>query len=350
MAANARRWTFTLHTGLLAADWELLAEFMDPVEGYLDFHTKPRVSGAVWQLEECPTTGQLHFQGYIEYDRNVRLAQAKREASIFFDGAHMEPARGTRTENVDYCSKDDTRVAGPWYYPSQDFFDGPGQGRRSDLKTFADRIKNGEKLEVVATDMPGTYLQYSRGAKDLANMVMKPRFLQEAPIIEVHFGRAGSGKTKYMWDQVMELSNGSMSTDFYYLKEGSHKWFDGYKGQACILMDDFGEDGAEPGLRLDALLRLWDRYPFQGEIKGGMVEIQASRFIITSNFHPRDWYKRLTLDRKRALARRITKLVRYTKEDGVYKSTIIRWECEGDQDYDMDPALEAARTDAARFM
>lgn len=82
----------------------------------LDENTK--IDGAsyqVWQYERAPTTGQIHIQGYV-YFANPRYLQAVKTLIYDWCGiqAHLEVAMGTPEQNKEYCSKDESRLAGPY--------------------------------------------------------------------------------------------------------------------------------------------------------------------------------------------------------------------------------------------
>lgn len=67
-----------------------------------------------------------------------------------------------------------------------------------------------------------------------------------------------------------------------FLKQ-QNKWWDGYEGQDVVLLDDFDKSGACLGHHM----KIWaDRYACTGEIKGGMIPLNFSKFIITSNYTP----------------------------------------------------------------
>lgn len=53
--------------------------------------------------EVCPTTGKVHFQGYIQTEQRVRPSEKFRE---ILPGAHWEKARGSVEENLKYCTKE----------------------------------------------------------------------------------------------------------------------------------------------------------------------------------------------------------------------------------------------------
>ena len=63
----------------------------------------------VFQEEVAPTTGTPHLQGYIEFNKPVRMSHIH---NVLHD-ASLQPAHGTPQQCKDYCTKEDTRVGGP---------------------------------------------------------------------------------------------------------------------------------------------------------------------------------------------------------------------------------------------
>nr|WAE42774.1 MAG: replication associated protein [Cressdnaviricota sp.] len=69
-----------------------------------------------------------------------------------------------------------------------------------------------------------------------------------------------------------------------------NKWCDGYTNQQVWIIEDFD-------IKHDVLchhLKIWgDRYPFQGEYKGGAMMMRPKLIIVTSNYHPQQiWQSR----------------------------------------------------------
>ena len=62
-----------------------------------------------YQLERAPTTGQLHLQGFIVTNKTMRLPAV----SKLLPHAHLELMKGSVLQNIQYCSKADSKVAGP---------------------------------------------------------------------------------------------------------------------------------------------------------------------------------------------------------------------------------------------
>lgn len=51
--------------------------------------------------EICPTTGKHHLQGYIEFESKTRPLEKIKSKNI-----HWEKTKGSREDNIKYCSKD----------------------------------------------------------------------------------------------------------------------------------------------------------------------------------------------------------------------------------------------------
>lgn len=215
----------------------------------------------VYQVESGDEKHTEHIQAFIYYE-NARVWPKKR-----YPGAHIEIARCNKAA-IKYCMKEETRVRGPYEFGVR-----PEQGRRTDLEELASEIAKGEKkASDIAIDNPIAYVRYHRGLKALEESVTKSREIE--PKVIWLWGKAGVGKTKWAFD--------NYPRDEIYIKDGT-QWWDGYNGEKCVLIDDF--DGRWP---FRDLLRLLDRYPYRGQIKGGYVKIVSPVIIITCEFPPED--------------------------------------------------------------
>lgn len=72
--------------------------------------TPEPVRYCVYQLEKSPSTGKLHWQGFVRLGKNVRF-QGMRKMLELPDSTHCEKARGTDVQNRTYCMKEDSRVS-----------------------------------------------------------------------------------------------------------------------------------------------------------------------------------------------------------------------------------------------
>lgn len=60
------------------------------------------------------------------------------------------------------------------------------------------------------------------------------------------------------------------------------KWFDGYKGQQVIVVEDLDKYTA---YQLAHNIKLWaDRYPCTAEVKGATIPLKHQLLIVTSNY------------------------------------------------------------------
>jgi len=64
-----------------------------------------------FQLECCPKTGKLHYQGVVRFARPVGMSKVK--DTLKAAEAHLEICRYPKA-SMAYCQKADSRVEGPW--------------------------------------------------------------------------------------------------------------------------------------------------------------------------------------------------------------------------------------------
>lgn len=236
----------------------------------------------IWQHERGEN-GTNHIQGLIHY-KNPRVWPKKA-----FPNAHIEPCANL-TKSIDYCSKVDTRVSGPWEMGVK-----PHQGARTDLSTIANAITSGASPQTIAIEYPAMFLKYHKGIEALSTNLLKDR--TEPPTVVWLYGRTGVGKTRTAFDR-----HGVANC---YIKDGT-MWWNNYSQQTCIVIDDF--DGKWP---YRDLLRLLDRYPYQGQYKGGYVRINSPFIYITCEHPPEIYYQNTELEQvKRRLSeiREVTEL------------------------------------------
>lgn len=246
-----------------------------------------RVRYAIFQ-SETGESGTPHYQGYVEYDKPQRYSFLHR----LLEPCHCERRKGTRTQARDYCRKEDSRVSGPWEVGT---FNGGGQGSRTDLSAIAQSCMSGS-LKRVAEDHPEAILRYPRGVMLLTSLHAGTR--TDKPTVHLLVGKPGCGKTRWAVDTFGNFG------EAHYRKAPDTHWFDGYDGQLVLTFDDFM--GAASKISVAKLLQLLDRYPIDVEIKGGFRPLLATTIIITSNYHPDEWYNWYNRDQSyQALMRRI---------------------------------------------
>lgn len=203
--SGGKRWCFTI-------------KFIDDVKiGY----TPETMQYLVYQVEVGEEKGYKHFQGYVEWLEPHELVDMQRKLGR---DAKYARARGSAEQNRKYCTKEASRWAdergGPFEYGHA----APRQGERSDLADIADALAAGVDMPDVARKWPGQYIRYFKGLHQW-QLLCRPHEADRPVHVWLLSGPAGSGKSKYAFDQFPSA----------YWKPGgdgsaSH-WFDGYAGQ-----------------------------------------------------------------------------------------------------------------------
>lgn len=227
--------------------------------------------------EERGAEGTAHLQGYIYFSGATRMTQIKNiefktpeGASVFpFRGAHLEAAKGSPEQNVAYCTKAETRVAGPWTLGEVP----KGAGERTDLHRAAEELMRSGDIRAID---PAVFIKYASGCLKLAALAPPPR-RDNLKVITI-IGATGIGKSYSVHD---------LYPDVFVVNMGnSGLWWDGYTGQPAIMFEEF-----KGQVQLQKMLQILDPYPLRLEIKGGLVPARFTVVFITSNTMPKDWYE-----------------------------------------------------------
>lgn len=240
----------------------------------------PNVRFLVFQKEEGEESGNIHYQGYIELYRGQRVTRwTYMKTLLESQTIHCEKRKGTQSEAIAYCSKEKTRVLGPWVLGLQT----PGQGHRLDVYAAQQYFKTcGNKRERdmwdedahVMNKFPRMWGQYKEWLepKRMANVV-----------VTVAVGAPGTGKTFYgrYIDHTEDI--------FVVPIARTAMWYSGYDHHKHVIFDDF--DGRLSKMGLKEFLKLTHNHTEKVESKGGHLWWHPETIFITTNIPLHDWYQ-----------------------------------------------------------
>lgn len=111
-------------------------------------------------------------------------------------------------------------------------------------------------------------------------------------------GKSGTGKSRWCRDFCSRYSLP------FYIKDPGTIWWDNYKGEPIVLLEDVSSEQAR---NMTYYYKIWsDRYPFAPQVKGGMLRsIRPKMLIYTSNYAFDDVFTDDNID-KQPLQRRIS--------------------------------------------
>lgn len=170
------------------------------------------------------------------------------------------------------------------------------QGKRNDLEVVKGIVKNGGTMKDIIE--VSTSYQSMKCGELLLKYNEPPREIEPIEVIW-YYGRAGSGKTKKVFD-----------TEVNVFRPTTYKWWEGYDRHTVVLLDDWRPNWCS----FCNMLKLTDIYPFRVQTKGGSRQVCYKKIYITSHSHPRDYYEDLEDSDYLQLKRRITEIMCFDTE------------------------------------
>lgn len=224
-----------------------------------------------FQLESAPTTGYLHYQGYMELGNKKRKRWILENIQPF---EYLAPSKGTPKQAWNYSTKEDTRVAGPWTF-GEPFAAENASKKPTEL--FVDAIKAGSTDMDLVQEHPSCFLRHDA---DKVRMALKHK-PKPRDHIEVYlfYGAPGTGKSyaaRQLYPDIYDVPPQNKGS-FFITPDGSEA--------EVILLEDF--DGNMP---LKDFNRYIDPYVMRVHVKGKFAWWCPQIIIITSNTLPSQWY------------------------------------------------------------
>jgi len=250
-----------------------------------DVGADKEIQTLVYQQEVCPESGKVHIQGYVEFSKPCRFQFC--QAVLGVGNANHSVRYKTREACVRYCTKEDTRAPGTVPVVLGTCAENPvgvyksRQGKRTDISAMVDSIKSGKRAFECLEQDPDTFVKYSRGMQEVRRIVQQraATMIRKDLRVEVHWGTAGAGKTRHVYDKH------GVENVFTLVADNSACWFDGYEGQPILLIDDF-----KGWITYSMLLKILDIYPLRVPVKGSFTYAAWTTVYITSNYKMDTWY------------------------------------------------------------
>jgi len=226
-------------------------------EDFHDILTSLRAEYIGWSHEVAPTTGTAHLQGFVCFPCRRQLSAVRKAMG----GMHVEVMAGHILQNEDYCGKKEVL-----------FFIGvppkaPGAGEKDRWKAARAAAEAG-KLDEIPDDI---YMRlYSTIKKIATDHLPTP---PDNDVLENVWicGPTGCGKSRGVRALYPDAYN----------KDPKTRWWDGYKGQETVIIDDLDVFDKSCG---GDLKRWIDHYAFPAQLKGSSIMIRPKRVIVTSQY------------------------------------------------------------------
>ena len=288
MTIQSTSWCFTWNNPPDYSTCYVIADDGVPAADFGEIPGPPEswdgVTYLVYQYEKGES-GTPHFQGYAEFGKRMSLKGLK---ELNYQ-VSWRKRKGSQDQAINYCMKEDTRIAGPW-----EFGERSKQGERTDLAAIAEYVKSHTMAET-AEAFPSQTIRYGRQIAAYKAMIRKPRDFPTELII--YWGAPHTGKSYHVHH---------LYPTAYTLQRprgrDTEPWWDGYEGQETVIADEYNS----PWMSITLLCNLICSQPFQVEPKGQpKVEFTSKRLVLISNRDPFTWYKPEFMTPELGLLRRI---------------------------------------------
>jgi len=255
---QSRAWVFTLNN--YTQDHETLLQHID---------CQYIVYG-----REVGTSGTPHLQGYVYFATKLRKQGVARRVP----NAYLAPRNGTHEEARNYCIKDgDFFERGEPPLSTIQRSNRGGSATAAKWKEIQSASARGD-LGWIADNHPKEFVLYKPRLESLYAPVTAP--LDGELLHEWWVGPSGTGKSRALW--------ALYPTHF---AKSINKWWDGYRHETVVAIEEWSPDST---LTAQALKKWADRYPFTGEIKGGVLQkLRPKKIIVLSNYTPDQCFTRV---------------------------------------------------------
>jgi len=250
----------------------------------------------------------------------MELTQAKTYAAIHamegLEDAHFQKRFGTARQAAHYCMKPvegcdcthcreevahPTKLEGPWIWGEMS-----AQGQRADLLEIKREIDRGTPLKRLWRD-PETFptmIKYHKPLETYKRITTEPR--QRKPLVILFVGPSGTGKSR----AAMTLGSyiaGSKSQVYVVPPKNGIFYCDDYGQEPVFIINEMNGHKMTP----EFFNELVDWDPINVPVHHGAGHQFTSPYVfITSNYHPKYWWKKRNPDQVKQTMRRIDLIIK----------------------------------------
>lgn len=220
-------------------------------------------------LEEAPTTGTPHLQGFV-YFKNETTFHWLKKTNPFWSAMpeiSWRACDGSIEQNYVYATKD-KRFIEKGIKP----LDKVAKGKKSDeMYRHCIELAEAAKFEELKQYAPGFYVSHFNTWQRIASDANHtPSDLEDCCGIWL-YGRSGCGKSHLV-----------RSLGFPIYDKLFNKWWCGYRGQTLAILDDADPDNCK---YISGFIKRWlDKYWFNAEVKQSNRNLRPKFLIITSQY------------------------------------------------------------------
>ncbi len=257
-----------------------------------------------FQLEEGEG-GTPHYQGCFWLANPKSITGVKRSIPKL-ERAHLEIMNGTWQQSIDYCSKEEGRLDGPWTFGAA-----PQQGKRRELDLVKEDIDAGMSTADLWENHFSSCVRYHKSFNVYKRTKRTGRQVHDPMTVVLITGPPGLGKTYYANNEIVPagLRQGLQGV---YTKGDDDKWWPRYDGEEIIIINEMNGGWFPWNFLLNLLDPEATGIIVQEKGVTGGILWNAKMIIMTTNQEPETWYtKTKHVNNYLALDRRITHRVQF---------------------------------------
>lgn len=255
-----------------------------------------KINYYLFQLENCPKTNRIHAQGFLQLETKNTITWMK---SNINSSCHFEICKKNIQTNIDYCSKEESRVDGPWHKGNLVL-----QGQRSDISDTMEYVKGKTTLSSDIINST-TYLKYHKGIEKIIEnnkheeITSEMNNLYSIFVLNNHqqfffdLLKNQSNRTiNWIWDEVGNIGKSEFGKYMHFIHNAflcingkPADIFHAYNNQDIVIID-LPRKTNVTNLNYEILENFKDGYIFKSKYDSKMIIRKSIKLIIFSNSCP----------------------------------------------------------------